>query len=707
MQVLTSFFENNLTLIYFFYGLAFFCMGLLVWVESRQASAFRLAQAMGPLAGFGLLHGLHEWFEMFQRLGAAGAANIPAWLLLDEVRIAHLALSFSLLIVFGIRLIYLSRGEQAQSEKLHAFFIAGSLLGIWLISLLLTYWVYQPPQEEFISAVDALSRYILGIPGAALAGWAIVLEQRTFQRLDMPDTGRDLLRAALALIIYGVFGQFFPRASFLFPANVINSTLFAQFFGIPIELFRAVMASLIAIYIVRALRAFEIERQRNLARANEAKLAAQEEALRIQAQSRLETEKLNQELQTAVHDLSLLFDLSRALSATLDRDELLRQAVQQICASLPYVQTSLVILRMHPDQPLRCLTYAGYDRLPQRGTSACDEGQVLTTYVLQSGQPAIFLDGLLEPLPEMLANSKSEARPLPIGNCLLGFPLGDVASVSGGLVLGLSAEMTLLSRRDLSLLETIASQLTIAIENATRYGESQARETLRGELLHQVVSAQERERQRIARELHDGTGQTLTALGLGFAAASENVQNDPALAAAQLTELKVISTQALQELRDLIRDLRPSLLDDLGLVPALQSQVKLFAERTGVRAEFVLNGPRRRVQPEIETIVFRIAQEALTNVAKHARASQVTVQISFTEEDISLEVRDDGQGFVPHDVLEASGGRHQAWGLLGMQERVALVGGACVVHSEPGQGTAVQVSIPTTISEGDSLPQAL
>jgi len=168
------------------------------------------------------------------------------------------------------------------------------------------------------------------------------------------------------------------------------------------------------------------------------------------------------------------------------------------------------------------------------------------------------------------------------------------------------------------------------------------------------------------------------------------------LASSQLAELKVMSTQALQELRDLIGDLRPSLLDDLGLVPALQSQVKSFAERTGVQAEFVLNGRRQRVQPEIETIVFRIAQEALTNVAKHAEASQVTVQIGFAEKVLNLEVRDNGRGFVPHNAFETTGGSHQAWGLLGMQERVALVGGSCVVHSEPGKGTAVQVSIPIT-----------
>ncbi len=691
MHSLASFFENNLTIIYFFYGLAFFCMGLLVWIESGRASTFRLAQAMGPLAGFGLVHGLHEWFEMFQRLGAAGAANIPAWLLLDEVRIAHLALSFSLLVVFGIRLIYLSREEASRtenslSEKMFAYVAAGALLGVWLISLLLTYWVYQPTADEFILAVDALSRYILAIPGAVLAAWAIVLEQRTFRRLNMPDTGQDLQRAALALFIYGVFGQIFPRASFLFPANVVNAALFSQLFGIPIQLFRAVMAALVALFIVRALRAFEVERQQNLARANEARLAAQEEALAIQAKSRRETEQLNRELQTAVHELTLLFDLSRSLSATLDRDVLLKQAMHQICDSLPYIQTALVILRTQPDQPLRCFTHAGYDKLPTPGTPQCDVGQQLVAYTLQTGRPTLMADGLLEPiLPDhgialhMLTSG---------GDWYVGIPLGESGGLAGGLVLGIQPNMSVLSQRDVALLETVGSQLSIAIENATRYGEAQARETLRGELLHQVVSAQESERQRIARELHDGTGQALTALGLGFAAASENMRHNPTLAAAQLAELKTMSTQALQELRDLIVDLRPSLLDDLGLVPALQSQVQSFTQRTGVQADFVLNGRRQRVQPEIETIVYRIAQEALTNVTKHAQARRVTVQIGFDEHELHLEVRDDGRGF------DAANGRRQVWGLLGMQERVALVGGSCVVQSQPGQGTAVQVTIP-------------
>ena len=157
-----------------------------------------------------------------------------------------------------------------------------------------------------------------------------------------------------------------------------------------------------------------------------------------------------------------------------------------------------------------------------------------------------------------------------------------------------------------------------------------------------------------------------------------------------------MSTQALQELRDLIGDLRPSLLDDLGLVPALQNQVQSFAQRTGVQTDFILNGRRQRVPPEIETIVFRIAQEALTNVAKHADATQVAVQITFGDELLGLEISDDGRGFEPQTIFEVDSGTRQVWGLLGMQERVALVGGSCDISSQPEQGTTIQVSIPIT-----------
>lgn len=535
MNTLALFFEHNIVVIYFFYGLAFFSMGLAVWLESGRTAEFRMARAMGPLAGFGIVHGLHEWFEMFQRLGRANATNVPDWLLLDELRVIHLALSFILLIIFGVRLIYYSRVEEMEQEHRGSQYLvtlaATVLVLVWLLSIGLTWWLYHPEKLAFLNAIDALTRYILGIPGALLAAWAIVLEQNTFTIRGMSFTGRDLLRAALALFFYGVIGQAFPKQSFLFPSNTINGDFFADTFGIPIQLFRALTAALMAVFVIRALRAFELESQQRLQSANEARLQAQQEALQIQEQARWDTEQLNQQLQLAMQDLSRL------------------------------------------------------------------------------------------------------------------------------------------------------------------YQELQARESLRRDLLHQVVTAQEQERQRIARELHDTTGQALTALGLGFAAASETVHANPQLASRQLGELKKLSMQTLDELRDLIGNLRPSVLDDLGLVPALQGQVREFTNRTGIYAELTLSGQRRRLQPEIETIVFRLVQEALTNVFRHAAANHVTIQLVFKSDHLHLTIQDDGRGFDPAQALSPQAGR-RPWGLLGMQERVSLVNGQWEIQSAPGQGTTISVTIP-------------
>lgn len=225
--------------------------------------------------------------------------------------------------------------------------------------------------------------------------------------------------------------------------------------------------------------------------------------------------------------------------------------------------------------------------------------------------------------------------------------------------------------------------------------ELREREELLAELLHKVVTAQEGERRRIARELHDGTGQILTGLGLGLAAANESINSDPGLAQKQITELKGLNAQALEELHHVIGDLRPAVLDDLGLVPALMNQAKQFEVRFGVPADFQTHGPRRRLLPEVETIIFRIGQEALTNIAKHAQASNACVELNFHENCVKLIVKDDGCGFNPETELRRDTPNRTAWGLLGIQERASLVGGVCFINSRIGAGTIIHVTVPT------------
>ena len=165
----------------------------------------------------------------------------------------------------------------------------------------------------------------------------MLLEQRAFNEQGMARFGRDLTRAGVVLALYGLVGQLFVPPSVLFPANIINSDLFLELFGVPVQLFRALMAVGVAVFIIRALRAFELERQRRLEAMHSAQRAAEEAQLRAEQQAREQTEALNRELQTAVQELSLLVELTRELVATLDSETLLHDTLQRIVERYPHV----------------------------------------------------------------------------------------------------------------------------------------------------------------------------------------------------------------------------------------------------------------------------------------------------------------------------------------------------------------------------------
>jgi signal transduction histidine kinase len=204
---------------------------------------------------------------------------------------------------------------------------------------------------------------------------------------------------------------------------------------------------------------------------------------------------------------------------------------------------------------------------------------------------------------------------------------------------------------------------------------------------------QEAERKRIARELHDDTGQTLTALGVGLGGVEQTVAQNAELAQYQIAELKNMTMHAIDNLRQYISDLRPSMLDDMGLVSAVRWLAQQYSERTGIVIDFEAVGQKRRLLSRVETVLFRIAQEALNNVGRHAHATRARVQLEFTDSAVILTIEDDGRGFVVDQVLGVQPER-RAWGLLGVQERVSLVGGKFGIDSEPGRGTKVTVEIP-------------
>lgn len=696
MNTIANVFEHNIIVVFFFYGLAFFSMGLAIMLESRRSSEFPLAAAMAPLAGFGIVHGLQEWFEMFELLEEAGATNIPTWLLSPEIRIAHLVISFALLTVFGVQLIYTNHRKDGR-ERLVAYSAAAVLVAVWLLSLLISHQLYQPDREMGVTMADVLSRYILAFPGALLAGWAILLEQRTFRARGMSNFGRALLYAAVALLLYGTVGQLFTKPSVLFPSNVINSEVFLEVAGFPIQFFRALVAIIMAVALIRALRVFEIERQQRLQAAYAAREAAQREALTTQQKARAETEQLNRELQEAMQNLSSLYRFARSVATTLERDKLLHETLPQFIRAEPRITATVVFLREKPDRPLQEVVRTECEAGPPIKAQMQQQSDAVGRFAAEQGQAAYWTGADVAPLPEdnhiTVAPGLTPQAQITAGRTI-GVPLTVQDRVIGSLVTCTGPLLPPFNAQDVSFVSTVAGQLSIALQNAALYHEVQERELLRGELLRRVVSAQEQERQRIARELHDGTGQTLTALGLGLAAAQARLDTDPDVAAKQLAQLRDLNATALEELHHLIADLRPSVLDNLGLIPALRSQVQAFEERTGVRAHFQVNGQRRPVPPELEMIIFRIAQEALTNVTKHAGATAVNLQVTYADDAFYLDVSDNGRGFDVERALHAPGNGRTAWGLLGMQERVALVGGVFEIRSDKAEGTTINVCVP-------------
>jgi signal transduction histidine kinase len=231
---------------------------------------------------------------------------------------------------------------------------------------------------------------------------------------------------------------------------------------------------------------------------------------------------------------------------------------------------------------------------------------------------------------------------------------------------------------DLRLAEVFAQRASVAVELSR---------LVQRDTLARVVSAQEAERRRLARELHDETGQALTSILLGLRSVEEARSDDERKASVE--ELRGLVRSTLQDVRQLAVELRPTALDDFGLEPALERLTSTFAESTGIAVDLAatLQG---RLPADVETALYRIVQEALTNVVKHARASRVSILLTRKSSSVSAVIEDDGVGF---DLASA---RADGLGLVGMRERIGLLGGRLLIESEPDAGTTFIAEVPLT-----------
>jgi signal transduction histidine kinase len=213
-------------------------------------------------------------------------------------------------------------------------------------------------------------------------------------------------------------------------------------------------------------------------------------------------------------------------------------------------------------------------------------------------------------------------------------------------------------------------------------------------LSRQILSAQEEERRRISRELHDEVAQVLTGVNLHLATLKKEVTANTKDVKRKIARTQRLVEKSVNVVHQFAGQLRPPALDDLGLIPALHSHMKDFARQTGIRIRFMsfARGRTKQLDSAKRTVLYRIAQEALANVARHAQATLVKVSVQKRDGEIRMEIKDNGKSFPVQSVLSA--GKKKGLGLLGMRERVEMVGGRFAVESSPGKGTTIRADIP-------------
>jgi len=387
-----------------------------------------------------------------------------------------------------------------------------------------------------------------------------------------------------------------------------------------------------------------------------------------------------EELRRRNRELTALNAVASAISELLPADELLNRALAQVLAALD-LSVGCIFVREEGASARLAAAHGFAGTAFAFPNCACGE-------VLQTGRPTVLCG--LEEACAIHRVTGLNGEPV---QCHVTVPI-----VAGGRPLGVltvaHSSCEKFDEAEINLLTAVGRQIGVALENARLWEEVREKERVRGELLARVIRAQEAERQRVARELHDGIGQSLNALVLGLNAVAAALEQAPDMVPTVVKRLKVSASETVRELQDVIYDLRPSVLDDLGLVRALHWSAQERLEPLGIQVQFEAPEIVHRLPSEVETALFRIGQESLSNVVKHANATAVTIRLGDDESRIWMEIMDNGQGFVVGEALRRDRVQRTGWGLLGMQERAALFGGQVSIQSEVGTGTRVYVEVP-------------
>ncbi len=401
-----------------------------------------------------------------------------------------------------------------------------------------------------------------------------------------------------------------------------------------------------------------------------------------QAASAVHNARLLEETRRRAHEFAALYETARDLSAQHDLTQVLETIVERAIRLLGAPSGFIYFYnKAQGDLELTLIRGTASPR-----ATRLQIGGGIAGRVAQTKQPVIVKD-----------YQTWEHRSPPYTSAgyraILEVPMtfgGELIGVLGINELGESTRQ--FNEDDERLLSLFAAQASIAVYNARLFEKVHAgRESLQA-LSQRVIRAQETERREIARELHDEIGQALTGVQLNLQALQQLFEGN---GRERLQDSIVTIERVLQQARDLSLNLRPSVLDDFGLVAALKWLVKRRTQIPGPTIEFTADSFETRLSEDIETVCFRVAQEALTNVVRHARAGRVIIQLRQWDQEVQLFIQDDGVGFDVSSAMNiARGGA--SMGLLGIKERVLLVGGRIEIESVLGRGTAIRAYFPIT-----------
>ncbi len=405
-----------------------------------------------------------------------------------------------------------------------------------------------------------------------------------------------------------------------------------------------------------------------------------------------ETQNLEGESRTPHHEILALSRVAAALSGLRDLDAILNVALDTVLSITEGTIGGILLL----DEQSQTLSYRVHQGL---SPGDIDEvrlslGEGIAGSVAQSGKAVLLED--ISSNPRVAHPDLANTEGL---KAFLSVPLRAKDKVLG--VINIASKVRRrFTARDLHLLYAIGDQLGVAIEQASLYERiRKARERYR-KLARQTLVAQDEERKRIARELHDETSQALSGLALQLQALVGMAEMSGSQDTKFITKLKMVQSLAVQvhvEISRIIADLRPSLLDTLGLVPAIRQHAEASLRPLGINVSVETKGEERRLPPEVEIELFRFTQGAIGNIAQHSKAKNASIVLEYRGDELLLRISDDGQGFDVSkitDIEENGRGR----GLFSMRERVGLLGGTSSLESQPGQGATIWANIP--ISRG-------